>query len=146
MNQPPNSRSLLRRVLPWLTVALCAAILYDLFVFYSRSRQSRNAEHQRQATEAERDRQTLEALGGDKLKILEFYAAPPVIHSGQSTLICFGVNQAKTVRIEPPVEELHPALSRCFRVSPRHDTDYKLIAEDAGGHTVSQSLQIRVTR
>ena len=146
MSNNRNSRSLLRRALPWLTAALCAAILYDVLIFYSRSKETRNSENQRQATEAERDRQTLEGLGGDKLKILEFYASPPVIHAGQSTLICFGVNEAASVRIEPPVEELHPALSRCFQVSPRHNTDYKLIAEDAGGHTLSQSLRVRVTR
>ena len=142
-NQP---RSLLRRALPWLTVVLCVAVLYDAFVFYSRSRQSRNVQRQREAVDAERDRRILEALGGDKLKILSFYAAPPLIHAGESTLICFGVNAAKSVRIEPPVEELHPSLSRCFQVSPRHDTDYKLIAEDAGGHTLTESLRIRVAR
>ena len=142
-NQP---RSLFRRLLPWLTILLCAAILYDVFVFYSRSRQSQKAQRERETAEAARDRRTLEALGGDKLKILSFYAAPSMIHAGESTLICFGVNAAKSVRIEPPVEELHPTLSRCFRVSPRHDTDYKLIAEDAGGHTLTESLQIRVTR
>ena len=84
-------------------------------------------------------------LGGDQLKILAFYAAPGVIQRGQPTSLCFGVNAAKTVRIEPPiVDDLHPSVSRCFQISPRKDTEYKLTATDAAGHSVSQTVSIQV--
>ena len=146
MPEAPNFRSLPRRALPFLTILMGAALAYDGFVFYSRSRDSLRIEREREQAEAEKARRTLEMLGGDQLKILAFYAAPRVIPAGGRSLICFGVNAAKSVRIEPPVEQLHPALSRCFEVSPRLDTEYKLIAEDATGHVATRSLMIRVTR
>jgi hypothetical protein len=84
-------------------------------------------------------------LGGDQLKILDFYAAPPEVRRGQVTSICFGVNGAKKVRLDPPiVEDLHPSLSRCFQIKLSDDTEYKLTAEDATGRTVTQSITIRV--
>jgi hypothetical protein len=50
------------------------------------------------------------------------------------------------VRIEPPVENVYPALTRCVQVSPRRDTEYKLVAEDGAGHTVSQSFVLKVAQ
>jgi hypothetical protein len=144
MPESPHGKSLLRRMLPFLTVAVCIAALYDGWVFYSRWKSGQDVERERQHAEAERARKTVEMLGGDQLKILSFYASPPRIHPGGQSLLCFGVNGARNVRIDPPVQELHPALSRCFEVSPQRDTEYKLSAEDAAGHTVTQSLAIRV--
>ena len=83
-------------------------------------------------------------LGGDGLRIMSFYATPGVIRPGSRAIICYGVNGAKKVRIEPPVEEIRPALSHCLQVTPRVDTEYKLIAEDAAGHSVSESFVLKV--
>jgi hypothetical protein len=74
---------------------------------------------------------------------LSFYANP-TIHRGERATICYGVNAAESVRIEPPVEQLHPAVSHCIQVSPLKDTDYKLIAQDHTGHIATQSLTIQV--
>jgi hypothetical protein len=137
--------NLLRRILPYITVALVIAIGYDGWIFFSRwndARQDTKAAAQQQAQEA---RRTIELLGGDQLKILNFYATPGAIHRGQQSLICYGVNAAEHVRIEPPVEQLNPAFSHCFKVSPLRDTEYKLSAEDRAGHTVTASLNVKVT-
>ncbi len=134
----------LRRILPYITVALVIAIGYDGWIFFSRwndARQAAKAAAQQQAQEARRE---IELLGGDHLKILNFYASPGAIHRGQQSLICYGVNAAEHVRIEPPVEQLHPALSHCFQVSPVRDTDYKLSADDRAGHTVTASVSVKV--
>lgn len=140
-----DSPTLFRRFLPYLTVVVLIAALYDAWIFYSRWSSARSLEQETKRAEADRDRKTIEMLGGDQLKILNFYASPPSIRAGGQSLVCFGVNAAKNVRIEPPVEELHPAVSHCFDVSPRRDTEYTLIADDDAGHTVKQSLQIHVT-
>jgi hypothetical protein len=134
----------LRQALPYLTVALVIAVGYDGWVFYSRWSSTREGEKAAARQEAEDARRTLEALGGDRLKILDFYATPLAVRRGQQALICYGVNAAERVRIEPSVEQLHPAVSHCFQVTPVRDTDYKLIAEDRAGHTVTQSLTIKV--
>jgi len=120
------------------------AIAYDGWIFFSRWSEAREAQKAEQLKEAQDARHTLELLGGDQLKILDFYATPAAIRRGGRATICYGVNAAERVRIEPPVEQLHPAVSHCIQVSPHRDTDYKLTAEDHAGHAVTESLTIEV--
>ncbi len=135
-----------RRILPWISVIVIAIVLYDGWIFYSRWRRNRDLELAPAQEEADRARKTLEMLGGTALHIMNFYASPGVIRPGSHASICYGVMGATKVRIEPPVEEVWPALSHCLQVTPRRDTEYKLIAEDATGHSVSQSLVLKVSR
>jgi hypothetical protein len=137
---------LLRRLLPFLAVAVVAAVLYDGWTFYSRWSDRRHAEQARQEQEASDARKTIQMLGGDQLKILDFYASPAAVKPGGQTTLCFGVNGAKSVSIEPHIEDLHPALSHCMQISPGADTEYKLTAEDAAGHQVTQSVTVKVVR
>ena len=58
----------------------------------------------------------------------------------------YGVTGAQNVRMEPVIQELHPALSYCMQVSPAKDTEYKLFAKDATGHSVTSNVTIRVIR
>ena len=125
---------------------MVVALAYDGVVFYSRWSANRERGQERARDEAEQARRTVAALGGDELRILSFYASPGVIRPGGHANLCYGVNGAKTVRIEPPVEELRPALSHCLTVAPRKSTEYKLIAQDAAGHTVAQSFILNVAR
>jgi hypothetical protein len=122
------------------------AVVYDGSIFYSRWSRGRDSERSQARAEAEQARKTLENLGGVKLRIMTFYATPGVIRPGSHATICYGVVGAKTVRIQPPVEEVWPALSHCLQVTPREDTEYKLIAEDAAGHSVSQSFVLKAAR
>ena len=140
----PSPVSLLRRALPFLGVAVVAAVLYDAWIFYSRWRDAQDAERARQADEARRARESVELFGGTNFRIVAFYAAPTAIRRGGHAQICYGVYGAKSVRIEPPVEKLSPAPTYCFEVSPGKSTEYKLIAEDGAGHSASQSLEIQV--
>ena len=81
---------------------------------------------------------------GPAVKITQFYANPPSIPRGEKALLCYGVESAASVRIEPPVEKLSPALARCFEVTPKEATTYKLIAEGRNGGTAEQSLTVDV--
>jgi len=134
----------LRRLLPLLSFAVLAAVVYDGCIFYSRWTSARDAERARQAEEIRRARQAIDLLGGTDFRIINFYAVPQTLRRGRLALICYGAYHAKRVRIEPPVEDLHPAISYCFDVAPRKDTTYKLIAEDGAGHTATASLVISV--
>ena len=138
--------SLLRRALPFLAVGVCIAVAYDGYVFYSRWSSRRDAERARQEQEARLDRQTLAMLGGGGLRILDFYPSPTAIRRGSNANLCFGVTGAKTVRIEPPVESLHPAVSYCMSVAPAKSTEYKLIAEDGAGHSTTATCLLQVVR
>jgi hypothetical protein len=137
--------SLLRKAGLLLIVPILVFAVYDVPIFYSRWRYTRNEERATQAIKAEEARRTIAMLGGGELKILNFYG-PNAIRRGEHGTICYGVYGAKSVRIEPPVEKLQPAVAHCLQVSPSLTTEYKLVAEDGTGHTATQELTIRVGR
>ena len=78
------------------------------------------------------------------VRITQFYAASPAIGRGDKTLLCYGVENARTVRLSPPVERVWPAATRCFEVIPPHTTTYTLTAEDKDGQAATQSVVIEV--
>src|SRR3954452_12582784 len=53
--------------------------------------------------------------------ITQFYARSGEVMEGDPNLICYGVLNARSLRIEPPVETLTPALNRCFFVDAQED-------------------------
>lgn len=59
-------------------------------------------------------------------------------------MLCYGVESASAVRIEPPVEQLNPSLSRCFEVRPAASTTYKLIAEGRSGGPAEATASVAV--
>lgn len=125
-------------------IAVAGAVAYDGWLFYSRWRDRRQAEEQSRAKAAEDAGRTLEMLGGGRLRILNFYANPGVIQPGGRANICYGVYGASSVRIQPPVADLHPAVARCIEVSPAKTTEYRLVAADDQGHTATESFVLRV--
>ena len=83
---------------------------------------------------------------GNSVKILQFYTATRAIAPGEKALVCYGVVNAAAVRLDPPVEPVWPAISRCFEVTPARTTRYTLTAEGADHNTVSATLAIAVNR
>jgi hypothetical protein len=135
----------LRKAGLFLILPILVFAVYDVPIFYSKWRYTRNEERSIRATEAEDARRTIAMLGGGELKILNFYGTN-AIRRGEYGMICYGVYGAKSVRIEPPVEKLQPAVAHCLQVSPSVTTEYKLVAEDGAGHTATKGLTIQVGR
>ena len=81
---------------------------------------------------------------GEQVKIVQFYSGNGAIVHGGKTQICYGVVNAKELRLDPPVEKVWPSLSRCFDVAPTKTTHYTLTAEGADHKAVSESLDISV--
>lgn len=77
-------------------------------------------------------------------RITQFYARDPVIPLGEKTVLCYGVDSAKTVRLSPPVEKVWPSFNRCIEVAPATSTTYTLTAEGEDGAPVSQTSNIEV--
>jgi hypothetical protein len=77
-------------------------------------------------------------------KITQFYVQNSSIGKGEKTLLCYGVENASTVRLSPPVDKVWPAQTRCLEVSPTETTTYTLTAEDAAGHSTSKSAELTV--
>jgi hypothetical protein len=90
-------------------------------------------------------RPAAEKTSEDPVRITQFYATKPAIPRGEDALLCYGVENATAVRITPPVEQIRPALSRCFTISPKETTTFNLIAEDRSAKTSSQSVTVTVT-
>lgn len=144
MDETRERFSRLRRIVPLLGILLATGIVYDGAIFYSRWIRNRQAEQARAEKEIDHAQKTIDALGGGGLRIVSFYAAPRAIPRGAHTTVCYGVTGAKIVRIDPAIAEVWPALSRCLNASPRRDTEYKLVAEDGAGHSVTQSFVVKV--
>ena len=135
---------ILRAILPWLGVVIAIALVYDGWIFYSRWNGAKEIERLRTEQEQVMARKTLKLVGGTQLKINEFYVSPAAIQKGSTANICYGVVGAKTLKLEPPVEEVWPALSHCLQVKPAKTMEYKLTAEDAAGHSATESFTLQV--
>jgi hypothetical protein len=86
------------------------------------------------------------AAYGNSVKILQFYSPRREIGPDEKAVVCYGVVNATAVRLDPPVERVWPALSRCFEVTPAKSTHYTLTAEGPQHTTVSESIEIAVMR
>lgn len=75
-------------------------------------------------------------------KITQFYASPSVVPNGESTLLCYGVESATSVTLDPGSEALTPALVRCIEKTPTGNTTYTLTAKGKDGRTVTQTAAI----
>jgi hypothetical protein len=88
--------------------------------------------------------QKTSAPAADPAKILSFYPRDSTVTEGGMTVLCYGVSNAKSVRIDPPVEGVSPALTRCVEVRPpKGETRYTLTAVGPDGQSISQSVTIR---
>jgi type IV pilus biogenesis protein CpaD/CtpE len=77
-------------------------------------------------------------------KITQFYSTLAQVARGDTALLCYGVENATSVWLEPPRQELSAALSRCVEISPATDTTYKLTAEGVDGKAVTRDLKVSV--
>src|SRR5690606_34543110 len=73
------------------------------------------------------------------------YASPGLLASGEIATICYGVENATAVEINPAVEELKPSFNRCYQVAPRQTTTYTLTATGAGTSTASLVINVSAT-
>jgi len=79
------------------------------------------------------------------VKILNFYANVGSLTIGQKALLCYGVENAKAVRISPSVDSLvYPSPSHCMEVAPEHTTHYTILAEGYDGGVATQSFTLAV--
>ena len=134
----------MRKVYSIPLVTAAAVVLYLGWVYYTRWSENREFVRRLAEPKEAQDRAIVDAYGGGRLTILGFYATPATILWGEKTQLCYSVSNSKTVRIEPPVENVWPSFSRCVEVAPEKDTVYRLIAEDAAGHKAIATTTVKV--
>jgi hypothetical protein len=77
-------------------------------------------------------------------KIVQFYAADRKIPRGMTGNICYGVEHAAKVELNPPVEVVWPAAARCIEVSPKQNTTYTLTAIGEDGSRDVKTVDVTV--
>jgi hypothetical protein len=78
------------------------------------------------------------------VKIDIFRVTPTFIPRGIPGKLCYGVENAAKVALNPAVEELLPSPERCIDISPAQTTTYTLTATGKDGAQVTKSLEVRV--
>src|SRR5579884_950022 len=146
MAAEPEHGSGLRRILPYATVAVLVAVLYLGWVFYSRWASDRDLRQKAAQQQNEDLKKTYEMYGSGQVKIVSFYVSQDPIRAGEQVDLCYGVANAKTVKIDPTVGDVWPSLHRCMSVAPKQNTTYKLTADDGTGKTQEQSVVLHVMR
>jgi hypothetical protein len=130
----------------WAVLVVVALVVVAILV--SRWMENRDVETRAKQEKAqqqrEQDRIALEQLGGKELAIQNFYASPGAIRRGETLQLCYGVANAKTVKLEPQSNPVWPSYSRCVDVTPVKSTTYTLTIADAAGNTKSQTLEVKV--
>ena len=126
----------------WVLIALAA--IYPAWILLGRWDQDSRTQREAEQRKIEADRRTVEALGGDRFEILHFYASPGILRRGEEAQLCYGVSNAKAVRLDPPDGTVWPSFNRCLRVSPAKDITYTLTIEDAAGQTKNATLTLQV--
>jgi hypothetical protein len=132
----------LRKIQPYLWVASALAVAYTAWIFTGRFWDRKKLEERvnRQVVNPEFER----IYGGDSVRILQFYALEGVVKPGQTTLLCYGVINATTVRMDPAMDGVYPSTDRCLEVAPTHTTNYTLTAEGPKGQPAVGSLKVVV--
>ncbi len=141
--KPPPCEGMSKYIIVTLIVFGLGAA-YVGIVFYTRWRGDRVMQEQATAAEREEDREVFEGMGGDRFDILRFFPYPGEVKRGYSTMLCYGVSNAKSVTLEPQPNAVWPAFERCISVSPKKTTTYTLTATDAAGHTKSATVTVEV--
>ena len=78
------------------------------------------------------------------VKILQFYASVGLLTAGDKALLCYGVENARSVRISPAVDHVYPSMNHCLEIEPEHTTHYTILAEGYDGRVATQSFTLPV--
>ena len=144
----PQKKSAFKNPFVYSWAALVLATLVVGWILFSRWQENRSIEkrtkEERAQKQQEQDRAALEQFGGKELAIQNFYATPGVVRRGETVQLCYGVANAKTVRLEPQSSPVWPSYSRCVDVTPTKSTTYTLTITDAASNTRTQTVEVKV--
>jgi Ca2+/Na+ antiporter len=145
-NEPePRPDSPLRKALVLMSVTLIVAALYVAYIFYSRYESNRQAQRALDAKKQEAQKKSAEQIfGSGEIRFTTFSASDGLLKRGKTTELCYGVINAASVKLDPPVEETKPSYHHCLEIAPKKTTRYTITATDRAGHTKSESLEVRV--
>jgi hypothetical protein len=77
-------------------------------------------------------------------KITQFYAPDTKIPIGVKGNLCYGVEHSSKLELSPAVEDVWPAMTRCFEISPKQTTHYTLTAYGDDGSKDTKTVDVTV--
>jgi hypothetical protein len=132
-----------KRALRYSAAGFLIALAYLGWIWLTRH--NANQEYERQAAQSETERYKKLVPAGTELKITQFYASKQEAARGESVLVCYGVENARSVRIEPPIDDhLIPLPAKCIPFAPHRTTTLKLVAEGEKGGEATESITVKV--
>jgi len=144
----PSPKSLFKNPLLYSSLIVAIALLIVLWILFSRWQENRSIERRASEESArkqlENDRITLEQLGGKDLAIQSFYASPGAVHKGENLQLCYGVANAKTVKLASPSQIRSGPPTRAASAYHHKKPQPTLTISDASGNIKTQSLQVKV--
>jgi hypothetical protein len=147
-NSSDESKTVFKNPLLYSSIVVVVAVVVVGWILFSRWSDTKQIE--RRANEEKRDKQheadrvALDQMGGKTLDIQAFYANPGAVHRGETVQLCYGVANAKNVKLEPQPNPVWPSYARCVDVKPTKTTTYTLTIDDGAGNTKTQSLEVKV--
>lgn len=94
--------------------------------------------------QAPAERASSGAAGPQPVRIPHFYAGARQIAAGGRAGLRDGVENARPVRLEPPLESLQPGFNRCFYVTPPRRATYRLAAGGVDGSPAGATVTVSV--
>jgi hypothetical protein len=143
---PERKKSSLAALLPYTTVVMILAALYVAWIFYSRHESARKEQEAIKARQQETEKRNADLIfGSGEVRLTVFSADNAMVRRGETTRLCYGVVNATTLKIDPPVSEpVKPTNRHCVEITPKQTTTYKLTASNDKGETKTASLTVQV--
>jgi hypothetical protein len=141
-----KSKSGLATLLPFTTIAMIIAALYVAWTFYSRHESARKAQEAMETKRQEAEKHNADLIfGSGEIKFTTFSADHGMVKRGEATRLCYGVVNATTLKIDPPVSEpVKPTNRHCLEITPKETTTYTITASNDKGDTKTSSLTVQV--
>jgi hypothetical protein len=140
----PKARSPLRAILPYTTAAVVIAALYAAWIFWSRYQSAQQALADAQQRQAQAKKDIYDQISQHGELTFTTFEAPGVLKRGETAQLCYGVVNAKTVKLDPPIEDIKPSFRHCLDITPKRTTTYTITADDGAGHTKTATLTVHV--
>ncbi|MCU1293237.1 MAG: hypothetical protein JWP08_2087 [Bryobacterales bacterium] len=138
-------KSPLRAILPYTTVLTIIVALYVAWIMYSRHQTAVDSAQVAEDQKAEAQKRVSDQIfGSGEVKFTTLEASDAEVRPGQTTQLCYGVVNATSVKIDPPIEQIKPSSRHCMEIAPKKTTAYTVTASDAKGNSKSLTLTIRV--
>ena len=143
---PEKGKSALAALLPYTTVVMILAALYVAWTFYSRHESARKAQEAVETKQQEAEKRKADIIfGSGEITFTTFSADNGTVKRGETTRLCYGVVNATTLKIDPPVgEPVKPTNRHCVDIAPKQTTTYTITASNDKGDTKTSSLTVQV--